>query len=211
MNVEDLIKNCLQELQKIGWENKIKTQNSKLIFPKYRNKKQRRSEQEARLLFIRELEKPEKPNFYYSIETPTNDIYKDFRGKAPKIGTGKSGNVDVTLYTKGIDKFEREHLVEFKFDNVDTCRKDFLKLLCDDNQCEKNYYINILKNTDDETIPSLIEKYKDSIQYVYDTYSDKMVSNLLIIVGVLEKQEIYTFEEINKKNRNIKYKKERLL
>ena len=69
MNVEDLIKNSLQELQKIGWENEIKAQESKLIFPKKRDKSKRISEKEAVFLFVRELEKQDK--YYYSIEEDT--------------------------------------------------------------------------------------------------------------------------------------------
>jgi len=154
--VEQLITNSLQELQKIGCEEiPNKEQKSKLIFPKYRNDKQRKriSEQEARFLFVRELEIQKDVDFYYSIETPTKEPYKDFSTEKPAIGKGKSGNVDVTLYEKKDEKYCRKHLIEFKFDNVKTCTKDFLKLLCDDEGCNTNYYINILKNCDSVTIP----------------------------------------------------------
>ncbi|MCL1968447.1 MAG: hypothetical protein FWF65_02610 [Bacteroidetes bacterium] len=90
MEVEKLIEKSLQELQKIGWENEIKTQDSKLIFPKYCVGNQehvdtpRISEQEARFLFVRELEKQD--NFYYSVETPTKKPYKDFSLESPVVG-----------------------------------------------------------------------------------------------------------------------------
>jgi len=206
--VEQLIKDSLQELQKIGNEKEIpnEKQNSKLIFPKYRNGSKRISEQESVFLFVRELEKQENTKFFYSIETPTNVPYKDFSGEDPKIGEGRSGNVDVTLYEKGNDKFERKHLIEFKYDNVETCRKDFLKLLCDDQQCKTNYYINVLKNYDSGTIPNLIKKYEESIDYIFRIYPNEIISNLVIIVGVLEQKkenDFFIFKEINKKNRSI--------
>jgi len=219
MNVEDLIKNSLQELQKIGWEKEIKTQESKLIFPKYRDDEQeaeqtarkRISEQEARFLFVRELEKQKV--FYYSVETPTNDTYADFSTKEPKIGIGKSGNVDVTLYN---NKHDRKHLIEFKFDNVNTCTKDFLKLLCDDNQCETNYYINIIKNSDNTTKKRLentlkdleAKKYNTAIKYVFDNYKGKIKSNLKIFVCILNdipitKNNIIEYQ-IDNENQSVK-------
>ena len=207
MNAEELIKNSLQELQKIGWENESNSQDSKLIFPKYRNNKQRISEEEARFLFVRELEKQD--NFYYSVETPTKEAYKDFNSEEPKIGAGRSGSVDVTLYEKTEDKYCRKHLIEFKLGNVKTCKKDFLKLLCDDNECKVNYYINILENCDSGTIPNLEkDKFSKSIDYIFKKYSKKIKSNLKIFVCILNdilitENNIIEYQ-IDNKNQSIK-------
>jgi len=216
MNLEDLIKNSLQELQKIGWENEIKTQYSKLIFPKYRNNGQRISEQEARLLFVRELEKQDK--FYYSIETPTKERYEGFskKGKKPIVGSGRSGSIDVTLYEKEGEKCQRKHLIEFKFGNVDTCTKDFLKLLCDDDNCKTNYYINIIKNSDETTKSNLedtiadleISKYETAIEYIFKYCKDDIKSKLKIFICILNdipiaKNNILEYH-INKENQSIK-------
>ena len=189
MEVVKLIKGSLKELKKISWEKEIsdKSPGSKLIFPKYCVGKEthrdtkRISEQEARFLFVRELEKPENEHsFYYSIETPTLKSYKNFSNdKTPEITEqeGRSGSVDVTLYTiEEDDTFCRKHLIEFKFGNVKTCRKDFLKLLCDDEQCKINYYINIIDNCNNHTTKSVKSKFKKSIKYIigekYPIYSE---------------------------------------
>ena len=231
--VEELIINSLQELRKISWENEIKTQNSKLIFPKYcvgkhaKNPDNKRiSEQEARFLFVRELEKEENTDFYYSVETPTKRPYKDFstKKKNPAIGDEKNGNrsgsVDVTLHKKKNGVFNRKHLIEFKFDNVDTCRKDFLKLLCDDENCETNYYINIIKNDDKTTKERLentlndleINKYKTAVEYVFgncEKRNEKFKSDLKIFVCILNnikitENNIIEYQIIDNKNQSIK-------
>ena len=183
MEVEELIKNSLIELRKIVCENpkendnETKEQDSRLIFPKYRTtEKKRISEEEARFLFVRELENQKKNHrYYYSIETPTKRPYKKFTTDNPEIEgeRSRSGCIDVTLYEKEENgNFCRKHLIEFKFDNVGTCKKDFLKLLCDDNQCETNYYVNILENCDNYTINGeengLKKKFEKSIQYIFE-------------------------------------------
>ena len=77
--LEKIIVDSLIELKNISHENDYsnKEQKSKLIFPQKRqNKLSRISEQEARFLLVRELEKKEnKYPFYYSIETPTDNVY----------------------------------------------------------------------------------------------------------------------------------------
>lgn len=183
--VEDLIENSLFELKQISCENEqIKKQDSRLIFPAYRNnnRPKRISEQEAKLLLIRELEKQK--DFYYSVEAPTNNNYCDFSTDQPKIGTGRSGSIDIALYkiNKGI--LEREHLIEYKFNNVKTCKKDFLKLLCDNSNCTPNYYVNILDNFGRKTKKSIQDKFKESLEYINRTCQDKEKSELRIFVFI---------------------------
>lgn len=188
--VEELIKKSLQELKMIACENQEpnNAQSTKLIFPQYcgglKQGNKRISEQEARLLFIRELEKQEV--YYYSVETPTKKSYKDFSTNEPKIGEkgGRSASVDVTLYTKGNNKFSRKHLIEFKFGNVDTCKKDFLKLLCDDNECSTNYYVNILENCRDRTIESITCKFQKSVNPKCQNSPYQKLSELKIFVFI---------------------------
>ncbi|HAJ99359.1 MAG TPA: hypothetical protein DCM62_04975 [Bacteroidales bacterium] len=188
--VEELIKNSLKELKKIACENQEsnKNQSSKLIFPQYCGGKQqgnkRISEQEARSLFIREVEKQEV--YFYSVETPTKKSYKDFSTNEPKIGEkdGRAASVDVTLYTKENNKFSRKHLIEFKFGNVKTCKKDFLKLLCDDNECSTNYYVNILDNCDSQTIKSIKKKFKNSVIPKCQDAPNQKLSELKIFVFI---------------------------
>jgi len=213
--VEELIKNSLKELKKIACENQepSKDQRSKLIFPQYCGGKQkgekRISEQEARLLFIQELEKQEV--YYYSVETPTKKSYKDFSTNEPKIGEkdGRSASVDVTLYTKVNDKFSRKHLIEFKFGNVKTCKKDFLKLLFDTDGLE-NYYINIVEREDifkRNTLESIEEKYQSAIKELNEVACENY-STLNIILFELNKSQMIVFNKIMlKKNIKIEIEK----
>ena len=189
MEVEQLIKKSLKELKDISWENSNATvnQNSRLIFPQTRKDVKRISEQEARFLFVRELEKQN--DFYYSVETPTKQIYnfqqypKIVKSEDAKPGE-KSASIDVTVYAKNENnKFIRKHLIEFKFDNVDTCEKDFLKLLCDD-ETKINYYINILDNTHSDTLTNLEKKFNKAFENIISNANNKIKSNFKILVFI---------------------------
>ncbi len=214
--IEEIIKRCLDELGKISNEEEQPKngQESKLIFPIYHNGKhkikKRVSEQEARLLFIRELEK-EKDNFYYSIETPTTKLYNFSNDKrAPKILTdnlgelkGQSASFDLTIYN---NKFLREHFVEFKNNNVNTVKKDFLKLLCDE-EGKKNYLVHIINRNDlnqKNTLKSIIEKYDEAIKNakIYE-----IVSTLNVVLYNINKGHEIWFEEITKDTIKIKENK----
>jgi len=224
MNVEDLIKNSLQKLQEIGWEKRTpndEQKKRKLIFPSYRveknekadeEKHKRISEQEARFLFVRELEIAENTDFYYSVETPTKKTYKfskkDDKDYQPQIVSvengGQSASVDVTLYEKRTDNFKRNHLIEFKFGNVETCKKDFLKLLYDLDGLY-NYYINILdvknlsiENEGDRTFKSVKKKYKKAIEYLVGVESEQK-SILKIILFNINGDDMIFFEDIDMK------------
>ncbi|MDR2971413.1 MAG: hypothetical protein LBU83_05740 [Bacteroidales bacterium] len=177
----------MQELQRIGWENKIsEKQKSKLIFPSYRIeekvnevKHKRISEQEARFLFVREMEKPENEGFYYSVETPTQFKYT-FSKNGKKLEkpiidkeNGESGKTDVCIFDTN---FNREHLVEFKALNKELfdLEKDFIKLKYEPKENnEPNYFVHVLKSYDEGTITSLIEKYEKAFEILIDDDSKK--------------------------------------
>jgi len=203
MNVENLIKDSLQKTQKISWEKGTpndEQKKRKLIFPSYRveknekvdeEKHKRISEQEARFLFVRELEKPENADFYYSVETPTIFKYRfseNREGKVKKITPdivkekGESGKTDVCIYDTN---FNRKYLVEFKALNKDSLdfEKDFIKLKFEPKEsCEPNYFVHILKSYNKGTIEgtrknpqnSLIEKYKAAFESSVDENTKKI-------------------------------------
>jgi hypothetical protein len=211
--MENLIIESLRELQKIGTEKakSYNQQESKLIFPKYCCGKhageKRVSEQEARLLFIRELEK--QSNFYYSIETPSSKLYKfsdkndkKFEPKIIPVGqeSGQSASFDLTIYN---NKSERMHFVEFKNGNVDTVKKDFLKLLCDEKDKE-NYFVNILERDNlnkRNTLDSIITKYQVAVDYIKDEIdkSEHTNSTLKIFLFNINDGCCYQFEDIDLK------------
>ncbi len=109
-----------------------------LLFPKYRkiskNDKLRVSEQELRFVFIEKFNKYRSKNLYYSVETPTKDIYtfsKDKQKIPPVVGEGQSGNFDMTIYKKDEEgTCKLVGLIEFKAGSVDAqaFREVYVKL-----------------------------------------------------------------------------------
>jgi len=221
MAVIDLIKESLQELQKISSENKISDKNSesRLIFPKYRGGKdeskdtKRISEQEARFLFVRVLENQK--SFYYSVETPTKKRYIGFSENKPEIAEdneGRSASIDVTLYEKDDENknFCRTHLIEFKQGNVETCKKDFLKLLYDEDGLA-NYYVNVLGRDDlskRKTLPSIIDKYQQAIEELKNLDKNNN-STLKIILFNLNDGDMIFFKDIDLKKDNVNVEPEK--
>jgi hypothetical protein len=220
MNIEELIKKSLQELQVIGSEA-TKTQSnqkSKLIFPKYQCGKhhdyERVSEQEARVLFIRELELYNQMNIFYSIETPTKKSYK-FSGKEEKDSYpdivsvengGQSASFDLTIYN---DQLQRIHFIEFKNGNVDTVKKDFLKLLCDEDNKE-NYFVNIIKVEDlnkRNTLGSIEKKYREAVKFIIEKFKNNTDCNInstlkIILFNIID-GDFIRYRNINEQNTNI--------
>ena len=70
MSIEDLIEKSFNDLIKALTTDGT---SSQLIFPKYRNKTVRYSEQELKQIFLRNVE--EDGNYFYSVETPTEYVY----------------------------------------------------------------------------------------------------------------------------------------
>jgi hypothetical protein len=186
-NVEDLIIASLTELKTIGSESDATRTTSNLIFPQYYVGKHqhtvRISEQEARFLFVRQLETDKTHSFYYAVEAPTKKAYQ-FSENKKKIDpvmkdTGQSGNIDVCLfvYNEENKKFQRKHLIEFKFGNSEqeNYSTDLLKLLFDDDGLT-NYFFNIVSVKDllkRNTKPSIEKKYSAAINAYIDIEQTK--------------------------------------
>ena len=102
MSIEELIEKSFNDLIKAITTDGT---SSQLIFPCYRDGNERRSEQELRQIFLRNVE--EDKTYFYSVETPTKLVYCISNSEQP-IGkenheTGdhhRSGNYDVTLYSE---------------------------------------------------------------------------------------------------------------
>ena len=213
-NLDELIKNSLIELKKVYTaEGTLTSHKSKLIFPNYNNHKDnidktRISEQEARFLLTRELESPRNTDLYYSIETPTQKKYRFSDDgkllKNPRIDEkGRSASIDLAIHKWNEEKFIITNLIEFKFGNNKTCRKDLLKLLCDNKDCDKDcntdcntdYYINILLSCDSGTIDGLKKKINDSIEYINSEYQKEVTKgNLKVIILILGENKDKQFD-----------------
>jgi hypothetical protein len=203
MNTNQLVTNSLREL--IGvWNCKS---DSKLIFPPYRETEERRvSEQEARFLFVKQLEKQKE--FYYSVETPTSKKYRFGENpEHPRISdNGRSGSMDVSLYKTKAGK-PVSH-IEFKAHNVKThgFLKDFVKLRYENDGSKlTNYFVHIIKTYDKGTINSLIEKYNSAFAYKDEdferTHPGALKNRIVVCVCFLShdkyegKKQILFFDE----------------
>lgn len=166
-NIEKLIKESLCHLPQIKCENDSPNtyEGSGIIFPKTRDGEKRVSEQEAKILFCNLLLKN---NIDFSIETPTIRMYK-FTGEDKR-----SGNIDVCIFKKTKDVFQRISCIEFKAHNVKEkdIKKDIEKLICENG---KNYFIHILSNADNGTLykenplknKPIINKYITALEKLY--------------------------------------------
>jgi hypothetical protein len=150
--IEELITNSLRNLLQIGKEGSMSKQTeSSLIFPlKGKGSAPRVSEQEARFLFVRELEQERIP---YSIETPTKQTYrfegcKTNRVDVPTIDLhqGTRANIDVCVFELSKGKYKRKNLIEFKHNSRKQIEKDFLKLLCDE-EGKQNYFVHVIEDS----------------------------------------------------------------
>ena len=152
-----------------------------IIFPKRDNNEIRISEQELRFIFVEQLNKEirEGWNVFYSIETPTKDIYRFSDVETPLCGEeikienekrkdtgealldGESANFDLVIHD---DNFNRIALIEFKANNASKSdhAKDFKKLTnpkeTEYNDIVLKYFIEIVKNTNSGTFSNLHEK-----------------------------------------------------
>ena len=204
MIVEDLIEinrrlsHDLWNLSCIG--EKPSGLSPRLIFPKKRikNKKnedvKRISEQEARILYCNILNNL---NYFYSIETPTEDTYKQ-SGK-----TAISALSDLSIYHYANGGFKKRANVEFKALNPVTIdiSKDIEKII---REGKDGNWFHVLKNIDKGTLPSVFDKFISSLK----EHSDKGNKiSILFCICVLEKEwgMIKHFKWNNKKGNLIDY------
>lgn len=182
--LDSLILSALKEFLQLKCINETHTlSDGKLVFPLTSNNKRRVSEQEARLLLVKHLEKIEQIQYQYSIEAPTSKNYT-FTG----IGA-RSGNIDLCIYKNG----KRFSLIELKSKNPkqESYTHDFEKLFCDDGNCSLNYFLQILENTDKGTLPSIKDKYCKAI----DSLKNKaLLSSIRIYICDLGKKSIIIYD-----------------
>lgn len=175
-HIDEIIKQTFKRLElaymnhregQIGKSINHKKGESRLVFPCYNNKKReiRISEQELRFVFMETFNEycDEKLNWFYSVETPTEDKYKfTENGKnldKPKRGEGQSANFDLTISN---DKGELLALIEFKAKNTKpfSYAKDFCKLWNpkEGNSNVLRYFINVLDKADKDTSDNIQAK-----------------------------------------------------
>lgn len=149
---------------------------SRIVYPKYRNKKTRFSEQELRFIFVEQLNKEigEGRDVYYSIETPTTKRYKFKDEEYPKVYDenekgGRSAQFDLVIYN---NKYQRIALIEFKANNTLAMHheKDFVKLNMEGSNDILTYLLEIVKSSDTDTVDNLTKK-KESFKGEFRCWS----------------------------------------
>ena len=168
------MKNKIEEIADVAFERLLKVYESKteggIIFPKYthgQNKgKLRVSEQEMRFAFVEEM-RSKYPNWYYSVETPTDKKYL-FKGEPCIVPEeeegGQSAQFDLTIYEDSKGDKVLAH-IEFKAHNPDIheMKKDFLKLVEDktvDMGIER-VFIHLFKSFHQKTHKSIMGKLEE--------------------------------------------------
>lgn len=181
MSIEELIEKSFNDLIKAITTDGT---SSQLIFPCYRDGNERRSEQELRQIFLRNVE--EDKTYFYSVETPTEYGYRFKDPKNLKVdenhkkGEHQAARFDVSLYN---DKYELLNHIEFKYGNpkkkTPIC-KDFLKLAAEVKLTseKKSFFVHYLcvkteKGWESKTFPSLFKKYCDSIVDIEKTLKNE--------------------------------------
>ena len=154
MSIENIIEDSLKELKNRITQPSTNIDGnitSRLIFPQYRDKSARYSEQELKQIFLHKIEN--NTNYFYSVETPTKHVYHFSDTEMPLVKENhekddkyESARFDVSLYSKN-NKDDLLTHVEFKYGNPDKksgiC-KDFLKLVSEvkfTNE-KKNFFVH---------------------------------------------------------------------
>ena len=182
MSIENIIEDSLKELKNRITQPSTNIDGnitSRLIFPQYRDKSARYSEQELKQIFLHKIEN--NTNYFYSVETPTKHVYHFSDTEMPLVKENhekddkyKSARFDVSLYKKTYkDNDKASNHIEFKYGNPDQKNaicKDFLKLISevDLTKEKKNFFVHYLcvkteKGWESKTFPSLFSKYLDSV------------------------------------------------
>lgn len=164
----------------------------RLIFPiKRTNEEIRISEQEARILYCNILNNL---NYFYSIETPTNETYQQ-TGNTPL-----SALSDLSIYRYIDNGFEKMANVELKAHNPDikNISKDIEKIIREEK--DGNWF-HVLKNINKGTLPSVFDKFIFSLKK-HSNKSSKI--SILFCICILEKKfSIIKYFKWNKNDGNL--------
>lgn len=142
----------------------LRTNNSgtRIVFPTYRDSSHRVSEQELRFVFVEQVQGLLKEyDYYYSVETPTKDIYRFSQDKkyiSPRIDeSGKSASFDLSIVDKSNNTIA---IIEFKAKNSDSHEyaKDLCKLWNPNEKSLYKYLLNLFEKIEPKTKERFLNK-----------------------------------------------------
>lgn len=211
--IENLIKETLRDIKHLYDGKDIE---SKIIFPNYSDDEPRYSEQELKCVFIKKLESL---GFYFSVETPSKYKYRFVDNDEPRVllkeeetkEIFQSSMIDLSLYDKGKNLISH---IEFKHGQcpVFPVQKDLLKLLCESNTTENNYFVHYLDKSDSGTKKTIFKKYKTAIKNIFETNNNirneldvrlKKVFVLVLFAGMKSDENFFCFSLETLKNTDI--------
>jgi hypothetical protein len=224
MNIVQICKDVLIRLTEIDCERLGGTSKERLIFPnkfpsevKSKNITEKEllnytriSEQELRFLFVEQFLKDTCKDFFYSVETPTEKKYRF--GKTfeeiiqNKNSYKKSASIDMSVFKRIDEKYERILNIEFKHENGDlkNTAKDILKLV---RETQNGVFIHLLKNTRRDTLcnkgkTGVFDKCLKSFTEFNGDWCETDKSIQLIIISLKEKtlihRKIFKNDNLNK-------------
>lgn len=178
---------------------------SHIIFPKYFRKHEkeiRYSEQELRYVFLNKLQKE---NLLFSIETPTKFRYRLKEEEEPKVlfnnesseDNFQSAMIDTTLYDLKTNIISH---IEFKYGQcpVFPVQKDFLKLICELDDSDRNYFVHYFSSSDKKTKNAICDKYGQALNAIKETNENiidlnKRLEKVTVFVMFMGLNEILKF------------------
>ncbi len=221
MEIEKLIEESLKEVVRLV--QNLTPRESKIIIPKYRKDDNRYSEQELKQIFLSLLEKTgDRNTVYYSVETPSKNRYRfadkndkelepfekrpkviledlesDYPEENSKSKRFQSSMIDTSIYD---DESLLSH-IEFKHGSCQILdiQKDFLKMVCESNSKENNYFIHYFDSSNEDTKKSVFEKYKEAIDGVKIEVKDRLDSKeylkkvIVYLLFINSINEVYEF------------------
>ena len=204
INIVEICKVVLHRLCSMDYEGNNRNNESKeqLIFPKGIQSNGdviRISEQELRLLFVEEFKK-KCQKLFYSIETPTKNKYCFDTSKGIEginiDHHGQSALIDMCIFGKGLNSYNRILNIEFKYANVDikNIAKDVLKLVKEE---PNGAFIWMLDNTDSGTLSNsgksgVLNKLNRSLSELKYEIDDNNSSVQFIIMALRQETLLYT-------------------
>lgn len=213
MDIVQISKDVLTRLAKMDYERKGGSSSERLIFPnkfpsEAKNKGitekelleyTRISEQELRFLFVEQFIKDTSNEFFYSVETPTEEKYKFGKNLEDIIKNKnihkKSASIDMCVYKRNEKKYERIFNIEFKHENGahKNIAKDILKLV---REKQNGVFIHLLKNTRRDTLcnkgkTGVFDKCLTSFTEFSTDWCKTDKSIQLIIISLKEKTLIH--------------------